>query len=332
MISLKHITLRKLQSLQQPSGLFLAAKKGVKTGYDKAWLRDNIYEAMGMEHAGDIGAVRKAFAAMFSIFLKHEAKIDWAIAHKPSASWQYIHARYCPVTYNEFNEDWGNKQNDAVGLFLFKVGDLYKKGIMVIRDSNDLRILQKLVHYLQSIEYWKDADNGIWEENEEVHASSLGACVAGLKAVSNIVDVPKAIITNGEKALNGLLPRESATKAVDLALLTLIYPFNVVNEKQKLQILANVETFLVRERGLIRYPGDRYYHNGLEAEWCFGFPWLATIYKGTDARKSAFYLQKTLEVMTKGKDIPELYYGGSAVFNGNTPLGWAHAMLLCALA
>lgn len=330
MINLKHITLRKLQSLQQPSGLFLAAKRG--TGYDKAWLRDNIYEAMGMEHAGNIEAVRKAFAAMFHIFLKHEAKIDWAIAHKPSASWQYIHARYCPVTYNEFNEEWGNKQNDAVGLFLFKVGDLYKKGIMVIRDSNDLRILQKLVHYLQSIEYWKDADNGIWEENEEVHASSIGACVAGLKAVSNIVDVPKAIITNGEKALNGLLPRESATKAVDLALLSLIYPLNVVNEKQKLQILANVEALLVRERGLIRYPGDRYYHNGLEAEWCFGFPWLATIYKDTDAQKSAFYLQKTLEVMTKEKDIPELYYGGSAVCNGNTPLGWAHAMLLCALA
>lgn len=330
---LKTITLRKLQNLQQKSGLFLAAKKGVTTGYDKAWLRDNIYEAMGLEHAGSIDALKKTFAAMFDIFLKHEAKIDLAIANKPQSKNDYIHARYCPITFEEFNEEWGNKQNDAVGAFLFKVGDLYKKGIMTFRDENDLRVLQKLVHYLASIEYWHDADSGMWEENEEVHASSVGACVAGLKAITNIVDVPEALIKHGENTINNLLPRESITKHVDLALLSLIYPYNVVNEKQKRQILRNIEDNLVRNKGVIRYFGDMYYHNGSEAEWCFGFPWLARIYKEIgDNEKFNQYLQLTIKAMNRKNELPELYFGGSVVHNDNTPLGWAHAMLLCALA
>jgi predicted nucleotidyltransferase len=38
---------------------------------------------------------------------------------------------------------------------------------MLFRDEDDIRVLQKLVYYLQSIEYWHDKDNGIWENDEE---------------------------------------------------------------------------------------------------------------------------------------------------------------------
>ena len=320
-----------LRKLQSPSGLMMASHASVTTGYDKAWIRDNIYEALGFEAVKNYKEVARIYRALFDVLLKHEYKIDWAIIEKPDERYKYIHARYNPLTFEEINEEWGNKQNDAVGALLFKIGDLESKGIKVTRGKDDLRILQKLVYYLASIEYWQDKDNGVWEENEEIHASSVGACVAGLKKISTIVDVPKILIEKGEETLNKLLPWESKTKEVDLALLSLIYPYDVVNEKQKKQILKNVEEKLVRKMGVIRYLGDKYYHKNGEAEWTFGFPWLAQIYKEMNKPdKYAIYMRKTMQVMNEKGELPELYFSGSVEHNENSPLGWGQAMFLVA--
>ncbi|MBR9676992.1 glycoside hydrolase family 15 [Candidatus Woesearchaeota archaeon] len=324
-----------LKQLQHDNGLFVASGNAKKTHYGRqAWIRDTIYEAKGLEKVKDLKSVQKAYHALFDIFLKHEYKIDFAIAKKPLYKHEYIHARYCPNTLEEFHEDWGNMQNDAVGAFLFKVGDLKEKDIELVRNENDHRILQKLVQYLQSIEYWQHEDNGIWEENEEIHSSSVGACLAGLQKISSYVDVPQELIKKGQEKLNELLPRESITKEVDLAQLSLIYPFNVVNDHQKRQILYNVEMKLVRENGVIRYHDDYYFNNGVsEAEWCFGFPWLAKIYKDAGNKtRYKHYLKKTHDAMNAKGELPELYYGKSNLYNENTPLGWSQAMYLCAIS
>ncbi|MFH1511058.1 MAG: glycoside hydrolase family 15 protein [Candidatus Woesearchaeota archaeon] len=311
--------------------MFGASRRDCSTGYSAAWIRDNVYEAMGLETSSVHKAI-KVYQKLLDILRKHEYKIDWAIREKPKHAYQYIHARYNPDTLEEIYEDWGNKQNDAVGLLLFKIGELERKGVKVLRDADDKRIVQKLVHYLASIEYWQDPDNGIWEEREELHASSIGACIAGLEQIKFIVDVPVELIIKGREALNSLLPRESETKSVDLALLSLIYPFNIANEEQREQILKNIEEQLVRNRGLIRYHGDLYYNAKGEAEWTFGFPWLATIYKKLNKpNKHAFYMMKTLEAMNYKGELPELYYANSNLYNDNCPLGWAQAMHLVAL-
>ena len=329
---MKQKSIQILKGLQHSSGLLSASALNLSTGYDKAWIRDNIYEALGFEAVNDNESLVKVFRALLDVMLKHENKIDWAIKHKPIHRYQYIHARFHPETFDEFDEEWGNKQYDAVGAFLFKIGDLLEKEIEVLRDVNDYRIIQKLVWYLSSIEYWHDKDNGMWEENEEVHASSVGACVAGLKKISQFVYVPDWLIEVGEQTLNSLLPRESETKEVDLALLSLIYPYNVVNEEQRKQILENVEKHLVRERGVIRYIGDQYYNKNGEAEWTMGFPWLAIIYKQTeDVEKYVYYLQKTLKVVNEKDELPELYYANSAEHNDNSPLGWSQALFLVAV-
>ncbi|MBN1385984.1 glycoside hydrolase family 15 [Candidatus Woesearchaeota archaeon] len=321
-----------LKGLRYRSGLFAASKKQVSTGYNKAWIRDNVYEALGLEKVGHRKSLVRTYNSLFDIFLKHEEKIDWAIREKPDRAFKYIHARFHPLTFREFHEEWGNKQNDAIGAFLFKVGDLLDRNVMVIRDRNDLRILEKLVKYLWSIEYWHDEDNGMWEENEEVHASSVGACVAGLRKISRYISVPKDLIDVGQQVLDSLLPHESATKKVDLALLSLIYPYNIANPAQARQILRNVERHLVRKNGVIRYIGDRYYNNGREAEWTMGFPWLAVIYRSLgDPKKHGYYLSKTHDVMNWKMELPELYYGDTSRHNPNSPLGWSQALYLNAL-
>ena len=326
-----------IEEMQYPSGLFAASGLNVKTGYNLSWIRDNVYTLIGLESAQKYNLVKKTLRALLDILLKHEYKIDFAIKEKPKHAYQYIHARYDPNTMEEIWENWGNKQNDAIGALLFKIGDLEGKGVQILRNEDDLRIVKKLVNYLESIEYWHDKDNGMWEENEEVHASSIGACVAGLKAVRHIVDVPSDLIKKGEDELNRILPSESVTKETDLALLSLIYPYNIVNKEQKRAILGNVEKLLVRKMGLIRYIGDMYYNNGSgkggEAEWCFGFPWLAIIHKRMgNNKKYKAYLEKTFSVINKEGELPELYFADSEDHNENSPLAWGQAMLVVAVS
>ncbi|MBI2452230.1 glycoside hydrolase family 15 [Candidatus Pacearchaeota archaeon] len=319
-----------LKNLQTKNGLFLAAPSE-KTGYNKAWIRDNIYASLSLELFYREECLR-VIHRIFDILKKHEYKIDWAIKDKPKHPHQYIHARYNPETLEEFWEEWGNKQNDAIGAFLFRVADLISKGFSVLRNNSDKKILQKLIDYLGSIEYWHDADNGMWEEHEEIHASSVGACLAGLIAISKYFNVQKKLIDNGRKSLNSLLPRESKTKDVDLALLSLIYPHNIVNEKQRKQILKNVEAKLVRKRGIIRYKGDKYYYKNGEAEWTMGFPWLAIIYKLLgDRKKYLRYISKTLECLNESSELPELYYSNTEEHNENSPLSWAQSLYIVAV-
>ncbi len=328
-----------LKALQYPSGLFAASNKDVSTGYDKSWLRDNFYECLAFIVAGDWDTVEKTYTALLNIFIKHEYKIDAAIQRKPQAKYEYIHARFHPETFDEFWEDWGNMQNDSIGAILFMLGELAATpGKNVLKTEDHFRIVNKLVLYLNSLEYWNDLDNGVWEENEEIHASSVGACLAGLKSIKKIsgIGVPEHMIFEGQKTLNSLLPRESEKKFVDLALLSLIFPYNVVDEKQRDEILENVEYHLVRKKGVIRYKNDYYYNknpDGIseEAEWCFGFSWLAIIYENMgNSKKANFYVSKMIETDTE-KGVPELYFSNTNKSNENTPLGWSESMFIIAL-
>src|SRR3990172_1426726 len=333
----KHLTI--LKSLKTKSGLFLASKKGLSTGYDKRWLRDNFYETIAFEVIGDWNTVEKTYRAILNVFLRHEDKIDWAIKEKPKEAHKRIHARFHPETFDEFWEEWGNKQNDAIGCILFRLGELeINQKRSILKTPEHTRIINKLVKYLEAIEYWKDPDSGIWEEWEEVHASSVGACVAGLKAISRLpkVEVPINLIHKGEVALSEILPRESENKFVDLSQLSLIWPYNVVNPQQRDLILQNVEYHLLKERGIIRYKGDRYYNRNKdqvseEAEWTFGLSWLAIIYEKLGNHEKSHELIKNLIAEDTPVGLPELYFSNSPEYNENTPLGWSESLFIVAL-
>jgi GH15 family glucan-1,4-alpha-glucosidase len=331
--------LDQVRRLQKPTGVFTASAHDVGTGYDKAWLRDIYFVTLGFLETGEIDVVQKAAKALLSVFVKHEAKIDWAIAYKPHETWQRIHARFNPETFEEYWEEWGNSQNDAVGEVLNIIVELELRGASIVDTEAERAMVQKIIDYLIAIEYWHDPDNGIWEENMEVHASSVGSCVAALKKASAVpwLLVPDEAIKLGESALRTLLPRESTTKFADLALLSLIYPFHVTNEEETLEILRNVEYHLTRDRGVIRYKFDRYYNHNVdgyseEAEWCFGLAWLAIIYaERGDRDRAQYYLTRAKATVTSDGKVPELYYSHTNTPNENTPLGWSESMYVVAL-
>lgn len=326
-----------VRSLERQPGVFTASLDD--TFYNKAWLRDIYFITLGFLETGNIETVQHAAKALLTVFVKHKDKINWAVQNKPRYTWQYIHARFHPETFEEYWEEWGNSQNDAVGEVLNIIVTLEQLGAGIVETEEEREMIQKIIDYLVNLEYWQDDDNGIWEENTEVHASSIGSCVAALKKAREIdwLTVPEYAIENGEKTLRALLPRESVTKFTDLALLTLIYPFSVTTEEETLEILRNVEYHLVRDKGVIRYKLDRYYNNNIdgyseEAEWCFGLSWLAIIHAERGERDKAYYwLRRAKATVTADGKVPELYYSHTDRPNDNTPLGWAESMYVVAL-
>jgi phosphorylase kinase alpha/beta subunit len=332
--------LDEILKLRKETGVFTASAHSVGTGYDKAWLRDNYFTVLGFLETGDIEIVCETGKALLSVFVKHRDKINWAIENKPYETWQYIHARFHPETFEEYWEEWGNRQNDAVGEVLDLVCLLELRGVPVAETDEEREMVQKIIDYLVNIEYWHDADNGIWEENMEVHASSIAACVAALKKASKItwLTVPEGVIEKGEASLRSLLPRESHNKFADLALLSVIYPFKEATEEETIEILKNVEYHLTKDKGVIRYKTDRYYNNNKldgwseEAEWCMGLSWLAIIYaeRGTKDR-ALYYLERARATITQDGKIPELYFSHTDKPNDNTPLGWAESMYVVGL-
>ncbi len=332
--------LDQVRKLRAPTGLFTASAHDVATGYNKAWLRDIYFMTLGFKWTGEWCVVQDAARALLKILEKHKEKISWATENRPFATYQYIHARYNPETFDEYWEEWGNKQNDAVAETLYLITDCELSGYSVIETDDDRALVQLLVDYLNNIEYWSDADSGIWEESHEIHASSIGAVVCALKAATRLpfITMPDGMIEKGEQALRNLLPRESASKFCDLALLTLIFPFNVVTEGEKRKILENVEYFLTRDRGVIRYRNDRYYNRNEvdgyseEAEWSMGLAWLAIIYAQMgNLTKAEDYLERAGGTVDQNGLIPELWFSHTDKPNENNPLGWAESMYVVAL-
>lgn len=331
--------LDEIKKLEKAPGIYTASAHTVGTGYDKAWLRDIYFIVQSFLEVGDIETVQRSARSLLDVFKKHQDKINWAITNKPHETWQYIHARFHPETFEEFWEEWGNRQNDAVGEILNLICELELRGSTIVVDDSDKEMVQKIVDYLINVEYWHDPDNGIWEENLEVHASSVGSVVAALKKAKQLdwLNVPDGAIEKGETALRALLPRESAEKFADLALLSLIYPFKVTTEEETLEILRNVEYHLKRDKGVIRYKGDRYYNqnedgHSEEAEWCFGLSWLASIYAQRGEKDKAwYYLRRAKATVTPQGQVPELYYSHTDIPNDNTPLGWSESIYVVAL-
>lgn len=331
--------LAEIEKLRMPTAVYTASAHNVDTGYNKAWLRDNYFTVLCYLELGDFHVVQETARALLELFMKHERKIDWAIEHKPYETWQYIHARFHPETFEEYWEEWGNRQNDAVGEVLDLIITLEMKGHSIVRTEDERRVVQKIIDYLVRIEYWHDLDNGIWEEGMEIHASSIAAVVSAFKKAEKIawLTVPSGVIEKGEQALRALLPRESQEKFADLAQLSILYPFRQATEEETLTILRNVEYHLTRDKGVIRYKNDRYYNANVdgvseEAEWCMGLSWLSIIYAERGNKEKAMeYLTRARSTMTEDGKIPELYYSHTENPNENTPLGWAESMYVIAL-
>lgn len=297
-----------LNSLRHDNGIFVAS---TGKNYRKAWIRDNLWMQM-------VYPDNKTLDTLMKYFKKHEYKIDMAIKKKPIHAYEYIHARFDPYTLEEYSDEWGNKQNDAIGLFIYIALNVYK--------INN-KMIQKLIKYLESVRYWEDPDNGVWEETEEIHLSSVACCYTALKlADKQGYDVNTDMLIEAEKTVQDMFPYETLNKKPNMSALYLIFPLNIIKNKKDAVRLLKPITKLFRQKGMIRYDGDQYYNTGKEAEWPMGIFWLAICYWYIGEQEIAIKLVKAGRTLKTS----EGYYPESYLTNGeandNTPLGWAHAL------
>lgn len=332
---------RILDSIRLPHGLYIASPSA---HYSAVWIRDTLYISLPYLNK-NCGTYEKTLHRLLDLMLDYEWKIDIHIKERPRETWQYIHAKYDAKHVKEIAEPWGHAQHDAIGLLLWGIGEGEKRGKAILRNNRDRLMVQKLVYYLQSCEYWHDEDNGMWEEHREIHASSVGACVSGLRAVKYLVDVPSELIHAGVDTLKKLDMHETAERDIDMAQLSLVYPHRVYARDAALRVLGRIEERLLRRRGVVRYEGDSYYstlekngrhhplsyYYGSEAEWSMGLPWLAICYLELgNYERAQMFIERTEQVMLSDGSLPELYYAGSDEPNPNTPLGWANALYIVA--
>lgn len=363
-----------LEKLRQLNGGYISSSYHGQNGGDKYnvfWLRDIMYATYANEYVGAYDKMIESYRLILRIFHKYKHKILLGARKRHylgSCAGEVIHARVHPITLEEITHEWGHHQLDIFGLFLYKTGDLMKKGYnpLTTDQVETLVLLRDIVLYLLTVRWHSDPDFGVWEEGPEVHASSIGSVLAGLtmwhddgyyhSKYSNQVDIhrflpiPQEFIEAGRNRMDRLLPRESESRPYDMSQLSLIWPYNIVSESQAKQILLNIEKNLAKENGVIRYTGDKYFNAnqdnplGSEAEWPLGFAWLSIVYSKLAQRslknsgifgkpreqieKAELYLEKLESVMTEDGKVPELYSNGKP--NWNTPLAWAQSFYIVA--
>lgn len=368
------VAYKHLEGMRQLNGGYVASDYcGDKGGdrYNVFWLRDIMYATYANEYVGSYDRLIESYRLIIRIFQKYRHKLTSGARKRRylgSCADEVIHARIHPVTLEEITSEWGHHQLDIFGLFLYKTGDLIKKGHNVIStDQTETQILLRdMVLYLTTTRWHADPDFGMWEEGPEVHASSIGAVLAGLTMwhddgyyhykyksqipIHHYLPVPQEFIEAGRAALDRVLPSESNSRPYDLSQLSLIWPYYIIPDSQALQIISNIEKHLVRKMGVIRYPGDLYYNAdrtrpfGNEAEWPLGFAWLSIVYSqlaikalktgsifdppGEFIQKAELYLKKAEGVMTPEGLMPELYTNGKS--NYNVPLAWAQSFYIVA--
>lgn len=321
--------LKGFEDMKRPSGAFIAAPSA---DYEAVWIRDHLYCTFAYYYLGDNKRFLGGIRLIFDLFKKYEHRIEAGMVSSAShenGSYNSIHAKFHADTLDEITHEWGHHQLDAIGLFLYLVGFAHRNGITVARTDDDKKLLEFLVSYLIGVRYWELPDNGMWEEGIDLHASSIGAVYAGLTLVADqgLAIVPISVIMKGHDTLYKLLPNESPSRDADMALLSLLWPHNVVTAPLRKEILERVKEKLVQTNGLNRYWGDNYYRSasGVSAEWPMGFFWLSIIAAQDGDKESARqWFEQGVSATTADGLIPELYQDGKP--NNHTPLAWAHAI------
>ena len=247
-----------LQRQDPITGLLPASTAHTVHGnYGDAWVRDCVYSiqcvwGLALAHRRLSGATTRVFEleqrvlqlmrGLLNAMLRQAHKVE-RFKHSLDPL-DALHAKYDTNSGEPVVPDdgWGHLQLDATALFLLQLAQLTRSGLVVVQTSHERDFLQNLVYYVARA--YRVRDYGIWERGDkgnhglpERNASSIGLVKAALEALEGLdlygphgngqcsLHIPHDAIVRLRRALTGLLPRESASKEVDAACLSVIgYP------------------------------------------------------------------------------------------------------------
>ena len=253
---------------QTPGGAFIAGPTFSQYGY--SWFRDSAFIAEALDVCGQIEASARFHDWAARVVLEGRDGMERAIAaaadgRLPDAD-DYLHCRYTADGATG-PDDWPTFQLDGPGIWLWSLGHHVRAGGSLTTDAADAARL--VGRYLAALRHTPAAD--AWEESwDRVHTSTLGASLAGLRAIAALgLDEPPFAAARDELEAT-LLGAASWTKwpgndAVDASLLWLVAPYELVEPSATVAAatLALIERELEDEDGGVhRYRADTYYGGG----------------------------------------------------------------------
>jgi phosphorylase kinase alpha/beta subunit len=382
------------------NGLFSAVGNDCRTaavsGYNHVWIRDNIHIAYAHYITGRKLKAKRCVLCIASFFRKHLFRFMDVIDRKADHNdpMKRPHIRFIGRDLKESSQSWSHAQNDAIGYFLWFYSLLVRQGT-ISKHIADMELLSVIAKYMETIQYWKDKDSGHWEEERKVSASSIGVVTAGLLELREVLRIPglrcknkknagyrisrsglEKLISRGKRALGKILPYEcieqnsTVNRAYDSALLFLIEPLDLLEDKKSEMVLHLVQQYLQGQHGIRRYLMDSYWAPdyrkiskmkrsaaidmtdrnklailGCEAQWCIFDPVISTIYGKRFLKTGGLscfenqllYFNRSLGQITQASfpqsyRCPEAYFleNGKYVPNDQVPLLWTQANLMVA--
>ncbi|MEM9006757.1 MAG: glycoside hydrolase family 15 protein, partial [Cyanobacteria bacterium P01_F01_bin.86] len=399
-----HVYYRQVKDLilarQHPVSGLLPASTAVTThgDYTDAWVRDNVYSILAVwglslayrkvdENQGCTyeleQSVVKLMRGLLYAMMQQAQKVErFKESQDPLAA---LHAKYDTATGHTVVEDdeWGHLQLDATSVFLLMLAQMTASGLQIVFTLDEVDFIQNLIYYITRA--YRTPDYGIWERGNklnhgkpELNVSSVGMAKAALEAIdglnlfgirggqTSVIHVLPDEIARARITLESLLPRESASKEVDAAVLSIIsYPAFAIEDSDlvqrthqkivdKLQGYYGCKRFLrdghqtiIEDTQRLHYePEELQQFEHIECEWPLFFAYLyldALFHKDTKAIQ--FYRQRLMTIAVQ-KDgfhlLPELYYVPEAAIaderetphsqerlpNENVPLIWAQSLFL----
>jgi phosphorylase kinase alpha/beta subunit len=366
--------------------------------YTDAWVRDNVYSILAVwglamayrREDCDSGkayqleqSVVKLMRGLLISMMKQSPKVEkFKLTRNPLDA---LHAKYDTKTGDPVvaDHEWGHLQLDATSLFLLMLAQMIGSGLRIIFNQEEVNFVQNLVHYISQA--YLTPDYGLWERgaktnigSAEINASSVGMAKAALEALrgfdlygtegnqSSVIHVIEDDIANARDTLEALLPRESGSKEIDAALLSIIgYPaYAIENEKLSQRTHQEIIDKLQGRYGCKRFLRDGhqtvvedhqrpYYEAGelqafedIESEWPLFFTYMLLdgLMRKDDAQ--AEYYHRALQPLFVEQDgqrlLPELYYVAEEniaaekaapnsqprLANDNVPLVWAQSLCI----
>jgi len=387
-------------SRQHPvTGLFPASTSINNHGnYTDAWVRDNVYSIQAVwalhlaykrasnphkrAHELEFACIKMMRGLLFAM-MRQSHKVE-AFKHSLDPK-DALHAKYDTKTGLEAVADdaWGHLQIDATSFYLLMLAQMTKAGSKLIFSRDEFNFIQNLIYYISRT--YRTPDYGIWERGNkvnngkaEINASSVGMAKAAMEGMDGLnlfgEDGPEwavvhsfaDAVSRAGSVLQSLLPKESRSKEVDSAVLSIIsFPAFAVNDealatRTRKEIMSKLggeygcKRFLLdghqselEDQSRIYYEYDELINfEHIESEWPLFFTYLYIDRLFARDWESANFYRHKLESLMVEKDgqmlLPELYYvpqesilaekekpgSQKRLPNDNLPLVWAQSLYL----
>uniref|UniRef100_A0A5K3EN75 Phosphorylase b kinase regulatory subunit n=2 Tax=Mesocestoides corti TaxID=53468 RepID=A0A5K3EN75_MESCO len=167
-------------------------------------------------------------------------------------------------------------QIDCVGLYLLQLTQMIISGLQIIHTKVEAAFIQNLIFYLERA--YRIPDYGMWERGSkqnrditELHASSIGMAKAALESVSGfnifgcegdhttVMFADVDAHSRNSSILCTLLPRESASKGTDVALIpTICWPAFAIHKPSIREATMTRVDVLKGNYGYKRFTRDGY--------------------------------------------------------------------------